>query len=143
MVYSSRAGLGLIKSSEGCKLTAYLCPAGIPTIGWGETKGVHLGQTITQQQADAMLAARYDEFEAGVRKLVTVPLTDNQLGALTSFAYDCGLANLASSTLLQKLNANDITGASQEFMKWTKGGGRVLPGLVTRRSAEASLFLKP
>ena len=82
------------------------------------------------------------EFETGVKKLVKVTINDNQLGALVSFAYNCGLGNLASSTLLKKLNASDFEGADKEFQKWTKGAGKVLPGLVKRRLQEATLFKK-
>lgn len=142
MEQSSRAGLGLVKTFEGCKLSAYLCPANVPTIGYGRTRGVKLGQTITQAQADAWLEEEYDEFEAGVRKLVKVPLTANQLGALTSFAYNLGLGNLKASTLLKLLNARDYDGAAAQFARWNKAAGRVLAGLTKRRAAEAALFSK-
>ena len=142
MVTSTRAGLSLIKQSEGCKLSAYLCPAGIPTIGYGRTTGVKLGQTIAQAQADAWVVEEYDAFEAKVRRIVTVPLTANQLGALVSFAYNLGVGALASSTLLRLLNAGDYKGAAAQFAQWNKAGGRVLAGLTKRRAAEAALFLR-
>ncbi len=142
MTNSSRAGLGLVKTFEGCKLTAYLCPAGVPTIGYGRTTGVKLGQKITQAQADAWVVSEYDEFEAKVRRIVTVPLTDNQLGALTSFAYNLGTGALASSTLLRLLNAGDYAGAAAQFGRWNKAGSKVLAGLTKRRTAEAALFAK-
>lgn len=143
MQQSSRAGLGLVKSFEGCKLSAYLCPAGVPTIGYGRTTGVKLGQRITQAQADAWLLQEYDEFERKVRALVRVPLTANQLGALVSFAYNVGTGALASSTLLRLLNGGDYAGAAAQFARWTKAGGRTLAGLVRRRKAEADLFVRP
>lgn len=142
MQASSRAGLSLIKQFEGCKLSAYLCPAGIPTIGYGRTTGVKLGQTITQSQADAWVVEEYDAFEARVYRIVTVPLTANQLGALVSFAYNVGTGALASSTLLRLLNAGDYKGAAAQFARWNKAGGRVLAGLTKRRAAEAALFLR-
>ncbi len=142
MTNSSRAGLGLVKTFEGCKLTAYLCPAGVPTIGYGRTTGVKLGQKITQAQADAWVVREYDEFEARVRRIVQVPLTANQLGALTSFAYNLGSGALASSTLLRLLNGGDYAGAAAQFGRWNKAGGKVLAGLTKRRAAEAALFLK-
>ncbi|MGU3389186.1 lysozyme [Sphingomonas sp. M1A8_2b] len=142
MTTSSRAGLGLVKTFEGCKLTAYLCPAGVPTIGYGRTTGVKLGQKITQAQADAWVVEEYDEFEARVRRIVKVPLTANQLGALTSFAYNLGSGALASSTLLRLLNGGDYSGAAAQFARWNKAGGKVLAGLTKRRAAEAALFLK-
>ena len=142
MTTSSRAGLGLIQTFEGCKLSAYLCPAGVPTIGYGRTTGVKLGQTITQAQADAWLLEEYDGFERKVRALVKVPLTANQLGALVSFAYNVGTGALGSSTLLRLLNKGDYAGAALQFARWNKAGGRVLNGLTRRRKAEADLFVK-
>ena len=138
----SRAGLGLVKSFEGFREKAYLCPAGVPTIGYGRTLGVKLGQTCTQAQADAWVQEEYDEFEAAVRKLVKVPLTPNQLGALTSFAYNLGVGNLGSSTLLKLLNGGDYAGAAAQFARWNKASGKALAGLTKRRAAEAALFLK-
>lgn len=146
METSSRAGLGLVKTFEGCKLAAYLCPAGVPTIGYGRTRGVKLGQKITQVQANTWVEQEYDEFEAAVRKLLRVPVSANQLGALVSFAYNLGTGALAGSTLLRKLNAGDYKGAAAQFASWDKaridGALRALPGLTKRRAAEAALFLK-
>ena len=142
MTNSSRAGLALIKTYEGCKLTAYLCPAGKWTIGYGRTTNVKKGDTCSQAQADAWLPEEYDAFESKVRALVKVALTANQLGALVSFAYNVGVGALKDSTLLRLLNAADYSGAAAQFARWTKGGGKVLPGLVKRRAAEAALFSK-
>lgn len=146
MTTSSRNGLPLVRQFEGCKLTAYLCPAGVPTIGYGRTRGVKLGQKITQVQADTWVEQEYDEFEAAVRKLLRVPVSDNQLGALVSFAYNLGTGALAGSTLLRKLNAGDYKGAAAQFASWDKarvnGALRALPGLTKRRAAEAALFLR-
>lgn len=137
----------VIKFFESCSLIAYQCPAKIWTIGWGATKyannkKVKAGDKITQKQADKLFDDLLAEFEKGVTKLVKVKLTDNQLGALVSFGYNCGLANLESSTLLKKVNASDFDGAAQEFGKWTKAAGKVLNGLVVRRKREAELFKK-
>ncbi|WP_343545396.1 lysozyme [Sphingomonas paucimobilis] len=142
MTNSSRAGLALIKTYEGCKLTAYLCPAGKWTIGYGRTTNVKKGDTCSQAQADAWLLEEYDAFESKVRALVKVALTANQLGALVSFAYNVGVGALKDSTLLRLLNAADYSGAAAQFARWNKGGGKVLPGLVKRRAAEAALFSK-
>ncbi|GFE76494.1 lysozyme [Novosphingobium sp. TCA1] len=142
MTNSSRAGLGLVKTFEGCELNAYLCPAGVWTIGWGRTTNVKRGDTCTQAQADAWLVAEYDAFEAKVRSLVKVPLTTNQLGALVSFAYNVGVGALGSSTLLRLLNAGDYAGAAAQFGRWNKAAGRVLAGLTKRRAAEAALFVR-
>lgn len=143
----SRTGLGLIKQFEGCRLSAYLCPANVPTIGWGFTtwngKKVQLGQKITQAEADAALLNEYDGYEGQIRELVKVPVSANQLGALVSFAFNLGVGALRSSTLLKMLNAGNYAGAAGQFARWNKAGGKVLKGLVTRRAAEASLFVKP
>ncbi|MEV5030969.1 lysozyme [Sphingobium sp. LMC3-1-1.1] len=142
MTNSSRNGLDLIKQFEGCKLTAYQCPAKVWTIGYGRTTNVKKGDTCTQAQADAWLVEEYDAFEKKVRALVKVPVSDNQLGALVSFAYNVGVGNLASSTLLKKLNAGDYASAAGQFPKWNKAGGVILAGLVRRRAAEALLFVR-
>lgn len=146
MVTSSRAGLGLIKTFEGLKLKAYLCPAGVWTIGYGRTTNVKRGDTCSEAQAEAWLTAEYDVFEANVRKLLKVSVTDNQLGALVSLAYNIGIGNLSSSTLLRKLNAGDIAGAQAQFKVWDKarvnGVLKALPGLTKRRMAEAALFAR-
>lgn len=137
----------LIQMFESCSLKAYQCPAKIWTIGWGATKyadgrKISPNDKITQQQADELFNVLIAEFETGVKKLVKVPLTENQIGALVSFAYNCGLGNFASSTLLKKINASDFVGADKEFSKWVKAGGKQLPGLVKRRIQEAALFKK-
>ena len=139
-----RNGLPIVKEFEGCKLQAYPDPAtgGAPwTIAWGRTKGVKKGDTCTQAQADAWLNEEYDEFESAVIKaLGGARTTDNQLGAMVCFAYNCGVANLKSSTLLRKHKAGDYAGAAKEFARWNKAAGEVLEGLVRRRKAEALLF---
>ena len=136
----SKAGLDLIKQFEGLYLKAYRCPAGVPTIGYGHTAGVAMGQTITQQQADDYLRRDVRQFERAVARLVTVPLTQGQFDALVSFSFNLGEGALAQSTLLRLLNAGDYAGAGLEFERWNKAGGRVLPGLVRRRAAERALF---
>lgn len=146
----SDEGLRLIKSFEGYltkqpdgSCTAYLCPARVPTIGWGCTEGVKLGMRWTLEEAEAGLKREIAKFEAAVNRLVTVPLNQNEFDALVSFAYNVGEGGLAKSTLLKKLNREDRSGAAQQFHRWKRGGGRVLRGLVSRRAREAALFLKP
>lgn len=139
----NRAGLELIKSFEGLKLKGYLCPAGIPTIGYGHTgAGVRVGQVITEAQAEELLRADLRRFEDAVFKLVGYHATDNQFAALVSFAFNVGAGEggLKTSTLLRKHNAGDYAGAKAEFARWNRAGGRVLPGLTRRRAAEASLY---
>lgn len=140
MTHSSRAGLGLIKTFEGCKLAAYKCPAGIWTIGYGRTTGVKRGDTCSQEQADEWLVEEYDAFEREVLNLIKVPLTSNQLGALVSFTYNLGVHSLKESTLRRLLNEGDYEGAASQFARWNRAGGRILNGLVRRRAAEAALF---
>lgn len=147
---ASNNALRIIKLFEGCKLKSYLCAAGVPTIGWGTTKypggtPVKLGEQITQQRADSMLEHEVDQMAASVDLfLMDAPVNQNQFDALVSFAYNCGPTALAKSTLMKKVrnNPNDPT-IRDEFMKWTKGGGKVLTGLVRRRKCEADLYFKP
>jgi len=146
----SQRGLDLIQSFEGYhtaqpdgSCVAYLCPARVPTIGWGCTEGVRLGMRWTRAEADAAFLRELSKFERAVDRLVTVDLNQNEYDALVSFAYNCGEGALSKSTILKKLNKGDRTGAAAAFAAWNKGGGRVLPGLVRRRAAEADLFRDP
>lgn len=139
--------IALIKQFEGFRSKPYLCPAGIPTIGYGSTKypdgrAVTLKDApITEAQAEEILTATLQGFAGSVSKLVKVQLTQGQYDALVDFAYNLGAGRLASSTLLVKVNAGDFSGAAIEFGKWVKGGGVTLPGLVARREAERQLFV--
>ena len=139
-------GIPIIRKFEGLKLRAYLCPAGVWTIGYGNTfyengSKVQDGDKITLDRADKLLFFVVQKFEAEVSKLVKSAINDNQLGALTSFAFNVGIGALAKSTLLKKVNTNpnDPT-IRDEFNKWVRAGGKVLNGLVTRRKAEADLY---
>lgn len=144
-------GLALIKRHEGLRLSAYLCPAGVPTIGYGHTGDVKLGMKITEHQADVILALDLERFEAGVSELLRgVEVNENEFAALVSFAFNVGLDNdkdgkaegLGDSSLLRKLRAGDRKGAADEFLKWVNANGKPLPGLVKRRQDERALFLK-
>lgn len=138
----NQATIDLIKSFEGDKLKAYQDSVGVWTIGYGHTHGVHAGQVITQAQAEQFLRDDLSQFEDHVEQLVTTHLTDNQFGALVSFAYNCGASNLQHSTLLKLVNAKQFKAAAGEFAKWNKAGGTPLAGLTRRRAAEAALFGK-
>ena len=136
----------LVKQFEGCSLKAYKCPAGIWTISYGITqyengKAVKEGDIITQERAEQLLEVILIKFVQQVGELVKSKVNQNQKDALTDFAYNCGVGNLRSSTLLKKVNAdhNDKTIRS-EFEKWVKANGKVLNGLVKRRTAEANLY---
>ena len=147
---SSNTGLDLIKSFEGLKLAPYACPAGIPTIGYGNTfyedgKKVTLTDSaINESRANSLLAHILTRFEQYVDSYCIDTINQHQFDALVSFCYNVGPANLKVSTLLKKVNANpnDPT-ISAEFMKWTKAGGKTLKGLVRRRAAEAELYCLP
>jgi lysozyme len=144
----SRNGTKLIIDFEGRhkkrpdgRYQAYLCPAGVWTIYAGITEGVHEGMVCTDEEGMAMFRKEIAKCEGAVEGLVKVELNQNQFDALVSFAFNVGSGALTKSTLLKKLNKGDFGGAAAEFGKWTKGGGKVLPGLVRRRAAEAELFL--
>ena len=133
----------LLKKFEGCKLKAYRCPANVCTIGYGHTSAAGTptvidGMTITQKQADDILWQDLVKYETAVQGLVTQDLTQHQFDVLVDFAYNAGTGALKSSTLLKKINAGDFDAVPAELMKWTKGGGKVLPGLVRRRQAESA-----
>lgn len=137
----SQAGLELIKEFETLRTEAYLCPAGIPTIGYGHTYGVSMGDKCTTQQADTWLREDCRVAEMVIGTNVKVPLSQNQFDALVSFIFNLGSGNFAGSTLLKKLNAGNFAGAADEFGKWVNAGSRKLAGLVRRRAAEKALFL--
>jgi lysozyme len=137
--------MDLAKQFEGCELKAYPDPArgwDLPTIGYGCTGPDITRDTVwTQAQADAELEQRMTGFGESVDRLVKVPITDEQKGALADFAYNLGPVALQNSTLLRLLNGGNAQGAADEFKKWVKAGGVTLPGLVKRRDAERALFL--
>ncbi|MGP5893649.1 lysozyme [Pseudomonas aeruginosa] len=140
---TSQRGLSLIKSFEGLRLQAYQDSVGVWTIGYGTTRGVSAGMSITKEQAERMLLNDVQRFEPELGKLVKVALNQNQWDALMSFVYNLGAANLASSTLLKLLNRGDYQGAADQFSRWVNAGGKRLEGLVKRRAAERVLFLEP
>lgn len=143
----SEAGLNLIKSFEGLRLKPYKCSAGVPTIGYGNTfyennKKVSLVDVaITESRAVELLAWSLTKFEQYVDSYCRDDISQPQFDALVSFCYNVGPANLKSSTLLKKVNANpnDPT-IRAEFLKWNKAGGKALTGLTRRRTAEADLY---
>lgn len=137
----SENGKSLIKKFEGCELESYQDSVGVWTIGFGHTKGVRQGQSITKDEALAMLDEELIEYEEYVEKLVEVPLNQDQFDALVCWVYNLGPTNLATSTLLYKLNKGQYDDVPSEIKRWNKAGGEVLKGLVRRREAEALLFL--
>ena len=137
----SQGGIdNLLKKFEGCKLKSYRCPANVCTIGYGHTSAAGApevvdGMTITQAQADEILKRDLVKYESAVLGMVKVELTQNQFDVLVDFAYNAGVGALKSSTMLKKINSGSLDTVPDELMKWTKGGGKVLPGLVRRRQA--------
>lgn len=136
-MHMSDKGLEITKSEEGLELHAYPDPAtgAEPwTIGYGHTKGVKPGDVCTEEQAVEFLKEDLLTAERDVKRLVMVPLTQGQFDALVDFVFNVGGGNFSSSTMLKKLNAKDYKGARDEFPKWNRGAGKVLPGLVRRRA---------
>ena len=143
----SKNGLNLIKEFESFKSKPYLCPSGVPTIGYGSTyypdgKKVTLqDKEITEQKASEILEyIANKDFGKNINKVVTVPLNQNQFDALVSFAYNVGNGNFNSSTLLRWLNQGNYKEASMQLLRWDKSKGIVLNGLARRRKAEKELF---
>lgn len=137
---TGRNGVELIRHFEGCRFDAYLCPAGVWTIGYGHTADVKEGDNIDQEAAEAFLIEDLETFEQAVTRLVEVPLTQQQFDALVSWTFNLGAGNLAESTLLKKLNNYQYAEVPEQMMRWVRAGGKVLDGLVRRRAAEAALF---
>jgi lysozyme len=133
-------GLSLTEQFEGCRLEAYQDQVGVWTIGYGHTKGVHAGMTCTLEEAQQFLCDDVAEAVAAVNHLVTIQLSQGEFDALVDFTFNLGIGNFASSTLLKKLNAGDIEGAADEFLKWDVAGGQHVAGLLKRRQAERALF---
>lgn len=136
----SQACVDLVKEFEGFRPTAYLCPAGVWTIGYGTTENVDPGDEVTEQEAEEMLMDDLLEASKAIDDLVDVELTQQQYDALTSFVYNVGRDAFRNSTMLRLLNAGDYDGAAKQFPRWNKGGGRVLAGLARRREVERQVF---
>jgi lysozyme len=126
----------LVKRFEGCRLHAYMCPAGVWTNGWGSTgKDVVKGVVWTQEQADMRMEADLNTYLTATKKLC--PTEEDEVhGAIADFTYNLGATRLAGSTLRKCINSKNYTGAKKELVKWVYAGGRKLPGLVVRRSVE-------
>ncbi len=133
--------LPLVARFEGYRARRYIDAVGVPTRYYGETKpSIVNGPQLSEPQARRLLRSRLADFGRGVDAAVKVKLTAHQHAALTSFAYNVGLGAFRGSTLLRRLNKGDYRAVPAELMRWTKGGGRTLAGLVTRRRAETKLF---
>lgn len=142
----SDACVSLIKTFEGLSTTAYVCPSGELTIGYGHTDGVKKDDVITKEGADRLLRLDLIKLSKRVINLLHHSVNQNQFDALVSFAFNTGIGNFSKSTLLKKVNIGDFTAAAQEFLKWDKARqnstGKMiqLEGLTRRRQAEKRLF---
>ena len=144
---ASPQAVELIAGFEGFRAKPYLCPAGRWTIGYGSTRLLDGSPVtehtppVTKAQASTLMLKTLGPVADFIDSLVQVPTTDPQEAALQSFVYNVGQGSFETSTLLQKLNAGDYLGAGEEFLRWNRGGGKVLPGLTVRRETESRLFL--
>ena len=142
----NQEGLDIIKHFEGYSSTVYADPIGIPTIGFGsiwDKEGNRLTmdhEPITEQEGEFLLVRELKHVESAIARLIRVELTENQFSAIASLTFNIGCGRLKSSTLRAKINRGDYSGASAEFPKWRRAGGRILKGLVRRRKAERELF---
>jgi len=146
----NKATIDLVKEFEGCKLTAYRDAVGVWTIGYGTTARAGLGiiptggMTITQAEADQLLADGLNKFADQIRPMIEADLNDNQFGACVSLAYNIGAHAFSTSSALKHINAGgDYAKAADSLLLWNKAGGKTLKGLVRRREAERKLFLTP
>lgn len=143
---TSPQGLAIIKKFEGFRAKPYACPAGVATIGYGSTyyaDGRPVKMTdapVTEEQAQELLQATLAKYEACVNGAVKMPINQNQFDALVSFTYNVGCSAFRNSTLLRMFNQGYAPQAAAQFARWNRGGGKVLPGLVSRRAAERALF---
>lgn len=142
----NQAGIDLIKHFEGCRLHAYPDPAtgGAPfTIGYGHTgpEVLPFGEW-SQAQAEMSLSRDLGKVEQQLLKCIATDINDNQFSACVSLVFNIGIGNFTNSTLLKKIDANDLTGAADEFLRWNHAAGKVMAGLTLRRTAERELFLK-
>jgi lysozyme len=134
----------IIKKYESCRLVAYLDANGIPTIGWGHTHDVKMGDVITQEEADMLFDFDLHyllEYLNSPGVIIGV-INQNQVDALISLIYNIGIRAFRDSTLRDYVNEGYVSLAADEFPKWRKSGGKILKGLVKRRAEERSLFMK-
>lgn len=145
----NKAGIDLMHEFEGLRLEAYLCPAKVWTIGYGNTfyedgNKVKKGDVITLDRANELYENIVNKrFAEPLKKLLVVKLNENQFSALVSLAYNIGMGNIKTSTLLKMVNKNPNNPfIKEQFLRWNKSGGKVLNGLTRRREAEAKLYFK-
>lgn len=138
----SAAGLIALAGYEGFRAEAYIpVPGDVPTVGFGSTSGVKLGDKITVEEGLERLYRDVGVAESAIARCVKVPLTQGEYDAYTSFAFNVGGTAFCSSTLVKKLNAGDYAGACSELKRWVYAGGKILPGLVERREREFQMCM--
>ncbi|ARQ46661.1 lysozyme [Oxalobacter formigenes] len=125
-----------IALNEGYRGEAYKDAVGVPTVGYGETKGVTMKSRTTPDRALVQLLTSANRHADDIRQCIKVPLYQHEFDAYVSLAYNIGAKNFCGSTLVRRLNAGDYTGSCREIKRWNKAGGKVLPGLVNRREKE-------
>jgi len=136
----NEAGLGLVKEFEGLRLTAYRCPRGVWTIGYGHTRTAYPGMAIDEAQAESLLLSDLEEFARAIDRLVDVPLNDNEFSALVCFAFNVGVAALERSSLVKLLNRGWYEQVPAQMMRWVFVNGEASGGLSRRRAAEGALW---
>jgi lysozyme len=139
----SKEGLNLIKSFEGFSSKPYICPGGYKTIGYGHMlkKGEKI-ESVSEEEALHLLEEGVKQAEISVLKLTKIPLKQNQFDALVSFVFNLGSGAYQRSTLRAKLNRGEHDAVPEELLRWVSSNGRVLIGLVKRRKAEVTVYLK-
>lgn len=137
----SAAALVGIATHEGYRSEAYKDTVGVPTIGFGETAGVKMGDKTTPERALVQLLESTEKHADAIRQCIHVPLYQHEFDAYISLAYNIGTGAFCKSTLVKKLNQGDYTGSCNEIRRWNKAGGKVLPGLVKRREAEYEMCM--
>jgi lysozyme len=140
----NQAGLNIVKEFEGLRLSAYKCPAGVWTIGYGHTEGVTRGMQITKEEAEDLLRHDLQLFENGVKRFIgDAPTNENQFSAFVSLAYNIGITAFGKSSALREHKSGNYELAANKIMLWNKAGGKVLAGLIRRRKAESKLYAIP
>ena len=144
MTVAGSLAIGLVGGFEGVRTRAYRDVVGVPTVCFGETRGVKMGDKYTMDECRAMLGQALVEFETGMRKCMRMPdaVPDKSYVAFLSFSYNVGIGAFCRSTLAKKLNAGDLRGACNELPHWNTAGGRIIKGLVNRRAEERKLCLE-
>lgn len=138
---TSQKGIDLIKHFEGCRLKAYRDIIGVWTIGYGHTGlDVSPNLVINQEQAESLLKKDLVNFEENLSKMITTELNQNQFDAIMDFTYNVGLGNFQRSTLCKKINERNFKAATDQFERWSRAGGNVIPNLIKRRTKEKELF---